>query len=100
MATGRRIIHERHRDFSRKDRPMQRWVFLSALLLTAALAATWTNAGEKASSKDNTPPPGFTALFNGKDLTGWQGLLMAPDPEDKKGKKPRNIPAWLVKLPA
>ena len=23
---------------------------------------------------DNTPPEGFTALFNGKDLTGWQGL--------------------------
>lgn len=21
---------------------------------------------------DNEPPPGFTALFNGKDLTGWQ----------------------------
>lgn len=27
---------------------------------------------------DNTPPPGFTALFNGKDLTGWKGLV-APD---------------------
>ena len=24
--------------------------------------------------KDNTPPPGFTALFNGKDLEGWKGL--------------------------
>ena len=23
----------------------------------------------------NTPPAGFTALFNGKDLTGWQGLV-------------------------
>lgn len=23
---------------------------------------------------DNTPPAGFTALFNGKDLTGWKGL--------------------------
>jgi hypothetical protein len=22
---------------------------------------------------DNTPPTGFVALFNGKDLTGWQG---------------------------
>jgi hypothetical protein len=27
---------------------------------------------------DNTPPPGFTALFNGKDLTGWQGLVELP----------------------
>ena len=23
---------------------------------------------------DNTPPAGFTAFFNGKDLTGWKGL--------------------------
>jgi len=27
---------------------------------------------------DNVPPPGFTALFNGKDLTGWKGLLKPP----------------------
>lgn len=26
------------------------------------------------SSVDNAPPAGFTALFNGKDLTGWKGL--------------------------
>ena len=24
---------------------------------------------------DNQPPAGFTALFNGRDLTGWKGLL-------------------------
>lgn len=28
--------------------------------------------------KDNMPPTGFHALFNGKDLTGWKGLV-APD---------------------
>ena len=27
---------------------------------------------------DNTPPPGFIALFNGRDLTGWKGLLKPP----------------------
>jgi len=27
---------------------------------------------------DNTPPAGFTALFNGKDLTGWKGLVASP----------------------
>jgi len=27
---------------------------------------------------DNTPPAGFVALFNGKDLTGWKGLLKSP----------------------
>jgi hypothetical protein len=29
--------------------------------------------------KDNTPPEGFSALFNGKDLTGWKGLLKEPN---------------------
>ena len=28
---------------------------------------------------DNTPPEGFTALFNGKNLTGWKGLLNSPN---------------------
>jgi hypothetical protein len=27
---------------------------------------------------DNTPPPGFIAQFNGKDLTGWRGLVADP----------------------
>ncbi len=30
-------------------------------------------------AKLNTPPEGFTALFNGKDLTGWKGLLKGPN---------------------
>ncbi len=32
-------------------------------------------AADKKETKDNTPPPGFTALFNGKDLEGWQGAI-------------------------
>jgi hypothetical protein len=35
---------------------------LSLLLVTAALAA------------DPAPPPGFKAIFNGRDLSGWHGL--------------------------
>ncbi len=31
-----------------------------------------------ASAADNTPPEGFVALFNGKDLTGWKGLVADP----------------------
>jgi len=31
-----------------------------------------------ASPADSTPPPGFEALFNGKDLTGWKGLVKNP----------------------
>ena len=41
-------------------------------------AAAVTRAEEKAGPNDNTPPPGFTALFNGKDLAGWQGLVALP----------------------
>ncbi len=29
-------------------------------------------------AKDNTPPEGFVALFNGKDLAGWKGLVADP----------------------
>src|SRR5258706_7233978 len=29
--------------------------------------------------KENTPPKGFAVLFNGKDLTGWKGLLAHPN---------------------
>jgi len=32
-------------------------------------------AGERA---DNTPPEGFVALFNGKDLAGWKSLVADP----------------------
>ena len=28
--------------------------------------------------RDNTPPPGFQALFNGKNLDGWKGLVADP----------------------
>jgi len=34
--------------------------------------------------EDNAPPPGFTALFNGQDLTGWKGLLASPNDNPSK----------------
>ncbi len=42
------------------------------------VAATGSQAQsetKKADRPDNTPPEGFSALFNGKDLTGWKGLV-------------------------
>ena len=33
---------------------------------------------EVARSADNVPPEGFKALFNGKDLDGWKGLVGDP----------------------
>jgi hypothetical protein len=47
-----------------------RLAFLSTFLciLTARQSA----------AADNTPPEGFVALFNGRDLTGWKGLVANP----------------------
>ncbi|MDA0835520.1 MAG: DUF1080 domain-containing protein [Planctomycetota bacterium] len=35
-------------------------------------------APEEAAAENNVPPEGFTALFNGEDLTGWKGLVGNP----------------------
>jgi hypothetical protein len=48
---------------------------LPAVALSGLLLAATTAAQDGKQPPDNTPPPGFTALFNGKDLTGWQGLV-------------------------
>lgn len=50
---------------------MKHALTLTCLLATATLA----------SAADNTPPEGFTALFNGKDLSGWYGWSTR-DPAD------------------
>ena len=34
--------------------------------------------------KDNTPPAGFAAVFNGKDLTNWKGLPKGPNDNPAK----------------
>jgi hypothetical protein len=49
---------------------VSRGVLLGCLVLVAC--------GRFASAEDNVPPAGFVALFNGKDLTGWKGLLKPP----------------------
>jgi hypothetical protein len=41
---------------------------------TAGLIAFATSA----IAADNTPPEGFAAIFNGKDLSGWKGLVKDP----------------------
>ena len=44
----------------------------------AALCIVCTLAISTVRAADNTPPEGFTALFNGKDLDGWKGLVGDP----------------------
>ena len=56
--------------------PLHRLLLASlalSLFVPAARAADPAPTGA-----DNAPPPGFVALFNGKDLTGWKGLLKPP----------------------
>src|SRR5437660_451438 len=72
-----------------------------ALLALALLSTTAVSSG-----RDNAPPPGFTALFNGHDLTNWQGLVpinkrakLSPE-ELKKAQEEANkkyLPHWTVK---
>jgi hypothetical protein len=45
---------------------------LMTVALFGVLASLVTAGGDK---KDNMPPPGFTALFDGRDLKGWQGAI-------------------------
>jgi HEAT repeat protein len=39
----------------------------------------------------NTPPPGFTALFNGVDLEGWKGLCAVDNPEKRAALPPEEL---------
>ena len=61
---------------------------------------------DKAGPDDNKPPEGFKLLFNGKDLSGWQGLVELPDrtklSAEQLAKKQQEanekyLPHWTVK---
>jgi hypothetical protein len=55
---------------------MKRTAFVeTALLVAVGLQAAWPQARPL-----NQPPAGFTALFNGKDLSGWRGRQPDYDP--------------------
>lgn len=76
---------------------MQRRQLLVLCFLPAALAAV-TSAGEKPPETDNLSREGFVSLFNGKDLTGWQGVADAWHVQggaicSTGGKTSRN---WLI----
>jgi hypothetical protein len=81
-----------------------RFPALAAALAALALAAP--APAEKPAQPDNTPPQGFTALFNGKDLTGWKGLVEFPQrsklsPEQLAAKQKeadeKFLPHWTAK---
>jgi|GEM_PF-1853839 len=49
-------------------------VMLAFIITSLEFASKSTGAEQEL----NKPPKGFIALFNGKDLTGWKGLLKSP----------------------
>jgi len=71
------------------------------LALLVAAACLMVSAGSTAAAQGsgqalNQPPEGFVALFNGKDLTGWKGLLKGPyDNPDKRAALPADQLAQL-----
>jgi len=73
---------------------------MKAPFLTSLLALA-TASGLLA--ENNTPPEGFTALFNGKDLSGWYGWgtrdpseLWAMTPEEQAAYKKQSIEGGAV----
>ena len=44
----------------------------------AAVAMLFAGSSSYLAAADNTPPEGFVALFDGKDLAGWKGLVESP----------------------
>ncbi len=70
---------------------MIRRTALSALLLSMLVCSAAT------AQEDNKPPEGFTALFNGKDLSGWHGeqtmspAKLAAMTEEERAEK---LKAW------
>jgi hypothetical protein len=53
-------------------------LMLSTLLLITVLVCLGYGVTKVEGRELNKPPKGFVALFNGKDLTGWKGLVGSP----------------------
>ena len=77
--------------------------FSTALSLSLVTVAGAFAPATPVSAASNTPPPGFTALFNGKDLSGWYGWstrdpkdLWDMTPEQRATYKKQSIDGGLV----
>jgi hypothetical protein len=64
-------------------------------LLCLSLTGVLIVAAGTSQGADNVPPDGFVALFNGKDLTGWKGLVA--DPKVRATMKPDQLAAAQAK---
>src|SRR4051812_20820475 len=71
----------------------------AALALVLGLSSVAVRAQQE-KRPDNTPPEGFVPLFNGKDLTGWKGLLDPKKKLDNPVNKAKLSPEELQKAQA
>ena len=76
---------------------------LTTMIRSSILALLPFLAVTHVSAEDNAPPEGFTALFNGTDLSGWYGWstrdpaeLWAMSPEEKADYKKKSIEGGLL----
>jgi hypothetical protein len=78
---------------------------LAVCLILVGFTRTGHSEEEKAGPDDNKAPEGFGLLFNGKDLTGWQGVVpivkrakMSPEERDqaRKTADEKVLPHWKV----
>ncbi|HSW00082.1 MAG TPA: DUF1080 domain-containing protein [Sedimentisphaerales bacterium] len=66
------------------------------MALVVAMGCLVVAAEPAAGQAFNQPPEGFAAMFNGKDLSGWKGLLKGPyDNPDKRAALPADELAKL-----
>jgi len=63
------------------------WKVIGGIAFTVMLGLRSTAAAETAAPALNVPPEGFVALFNGKDLTGWKGLVGTPESRPNMSKE-------------
>jgi hypothetical protein len=78
-----------------------RFLRMTAAVLALGLCATTLSAQDEKNPqqrKPNEPPQGFTALFNGTDLSGWHGMghfdprvLWAMSEEDRAKKRAADL---------
>ena len=82
-----------------------KYTIVPASLLAAFCLLPSGNADDPKVTKDNVPPDGYVALFNGKDLKNWQGLVdmptrakLTPEQLAETQKKANDdiLPHWMV----
>jgi len=61
--------------------------YVNLPIFALAVVGLFLSPLSAAEKKQNVPPKGFNALFNGKDLSGWKGLAGNPKTRAKMNKQ-------------